>query len=129
MKLWRSMMNLPQPVKGCLIAYLIVFAAAFVSVPLLALIGQEHAVNVAPWTTGALGLSAVLLGLALVFDVRGSARAYAVMMKDFKPLGIDYSQSVFAKPLFIRLFGGMFVLVGIAFILGSTIFGTQLSPR
>jgi hypothetical protein len=77
MKIWRSMMNLPQPIKGCLVVYLIVFAAAVVSVPLPALIGQDHAVNVAPWTMGALGLSAVVLGLVLAFDVHGSARAYA----------------------------------------------------
>jgi hypothetical protein len=127
MKFWRSMMNLPQPVKGCLVIYLIVFAAAFVSVPLLALLGQAQAVNVTPWTMGALGSSVVLLGLVLAFDVRGSAGAYAAMTKDFKPLGTDYSKSVFSKPLFIRMFGGMFAIVGIAFILGSTIFATQ--PR
>ncbi|MCU1511176.1 MAG: hypothetical protein JWM13_1536 [Arthrobacter sp.] len=105
MNFWRSMMNLPQPVKGCLVAYLVVFAVVFLSVPLLAIIGQEQAVSVAPWTRGALGLSAVALGLVLVFDVRGSARAYAAMTKDFKPLGIDYSKSFFSKPLFIRFFG------------------------
>jgi hypothetical protein len=127
MQLWRSMMKLPQPVKGCMVAYLIVFAVTFVSVPLLVLIGQEHAVNVAPWTMGALGLSAVVLGLVLVFDVRGSARAYAAMTKDFKPLGIDYSNSFFSKPLFIRFFGGMFAFIGVWFVLGSTIMASQVS--
>jgi hypothetical protein len=127
MNFWRSMMNLPQPVKGCLVAYLVVFAVVFLSVPLLAIIGQEQAVSVAPWTRGALGLSAVALGLVLVFDVRGSARAYAAMTKDFKPLGIDYSKSFFSKPLFIRFFGGMFALIGAWFIVGSTIFASQIS--
>lgn len=127
MKLWRSMMNLPQPIKGCVVVYLIVFAVAFVSVPLLALIGQEHAINVAPWTMGALGLSAVLSGLALLFDVRGSARAYAAMMKDYKPMGVDYSKSIFSKPLFVRCFGGMFALVGIWFIVGSTTIASRRS--
>jgi Na+/melibiose symporter-like transporter len=127
MKLWRSMMTLPQPVKGCLVAYLIVFAAVFVSVPLLALIGREQAGRAVPWTMGALGISVVVLGLVLVFDVRGSAEAYAAMMKDFKPMGIDYSQSFFSKPLFIRFFGGMFALVGVWFIVGSTIFASQMS--
>lgn len=127
MKLWRSMMNLPQPIKGCVVVYLIVFAVAFVSVPLLALIGQEHAINVAPWTMGALGLSAVLSGLVLLFDVRGSARAYAAMMKDYKPMGVDYSKSIFSKPLFVRCFGGMFALVGIWFIVGSTTIASRLS--
>jgi hypothetical protein len=127
MQLWRSMMKLPQPVKGCLVAYLIVFAVVFLSVPLLAIIGQEQAVNLAPWTMGALGLSAVALGLVLVFDVRGSARAYAAMTKDFKPLGIDYSKSFFANPTFIRIFGGMFAFMGAWFIVGSTIFASQVS--
>jgi hypothetical protein len=118
-KLWRSMMNLPQPIKGCVVVYLIVFALAFVSVPLLALTGQNDTVNVTPWTTGALGLSAVLFGLVLAFDVRGSARAYAAMMKDYKPMGVDYSHAIFSKPLFVRCFGGMFALVGIFFIVTS----------
>lgn len=126
MKLWRSMMGLPQPVKSCLVAYLIVFAAVFVSVPLLGLIGREQAGRVTPWTMGALGASAVVLGLVLVFDVRGSARAYAAMMKDYKPMGVDYSQSIFSKPLFIRFFGGMFALVGAWFIVGSTTFASQM---
>jgi hypothetical protein len=126
MKLWRSMMNLPQPIKGCAVVYLIVFAVAFVSVPLLAFVGKEYSVNVAPWTIGALGLSAVAFGLVLVFDVRGSARAYAAMMKHYKPMGVDYSKSIFAKPLFVRVFGGMFAVVGIFFIVGSTSIGSRL---
>ncbi|MET1088002.1 MAG: hypothetical protein ABWY04_12920 [Arthrobacter sp.] len=127
MKLWRSMMGLPQPVKGCLVAYLIVFAAVFVSVPFLGLIGREQAGSVTPWTMGALGLSVVVLGLVLAFDVRGSARAYSEMMTDYKPMGVDYSKSFFANPKFIRFFGGMFAVVGIWFIVGSTIFASQLS--
>jgi hypothetical protein len=33
MKVRRSVMKLPQPLKGCLLAYVIAFAVAFVSVP------------------------------------------------------------------------------------------------
>jgi hypothetical protein len=121
MKLWRSMMNLPQPLRGCLVVYLIVFAAAFVSVPLTALAGEERAIMVVPWTMGALGLSALVLGLVLAFDVRGSARTYAALMKDYKPLGVDYSKSFFSKPLFIRFFGGMFALIGVGFVVASFI--------
>lgn len=125
MKFWRSVMQLPQPVKGCLMAYMIVFGVAFVSVPLMALAGKEHAVTVAPWTMGTLGLSALVLGLVLAFDVRGSARAYAMLTKDYKPLGIDYSQSMFSKPLFLRCFGGMFAFVGLWFIVGAMIVSSQ----
>jgi hypothetical protein len=38
--------------------------------------------NVVPWTISALGLSAVVLGLVLAFDVSGPTRAYAEMLKD-----------------------------------------------
>jgi hypothetical protein len=45
MKFWRSMMKLPQPVKpvkGCLVAHLITFAAAFISLPASALFGRDR---------------------------------------------------------------------------------------
>ena len=76
---------------------------------------------------GALGLTAIVLGLMLVTDLRGSARAYAAMLKDYKPMGVDYSNSFFANPLFVRLFGAMFVIVGIMFVVGSTAFASQMS--
>lgn len=52
MKLWRSMMALPQPVKGCLLFYLIAFGVAFVSIPAMAFAGQGQANAVVPWTMG-----------------------------------------------------------------------------
>lgn len=127
MKLWRSMMKLPQPIKGCVVVYLIFFAAAFVSVPLTAFSGREQPGSLVPWTFGALGLAAALLGLMLAFDVRGSARAYAAMTKDYRPMGVDYSKSLFSKPLFIRFFGGMFVLIGVGFVVGAFSFASQAS--
>jgi len=48
MRIWRSVMKLPQPIKGCVVVYLIVFAAAFVSVPLTAFSGQEQSASVVP---------------------------------------------------------------------------------
>ena len=50
MKLWRSVMKLPQPLKGCLVAYLIVFVVAFVSIPASAVFNQGKA---SPVTFGA----------------------------------------------------------------------------
>jgi len=38
MQLWRSMMKLPQPVKGGPVAYLIVFGVVFMSVPASAIL-------------------------------------------------------------------------------------------
>ena len=127
MKLWRSMMKLPQPVKGGLVAYLIAFAVVFVSVPASAIFSQGKQNPVMPWALTALGLTAIVLGVMLAADIRGSARAYASMIKDHKPMGVDYSQSFFANPTFIRIFGAMLALVGIAFLAGSTIFASRLS--
>jgi len=62
----------------------------------------------------------------LAFDVRSSARAYAAMAKDYKPMGVDYSKSLFSKPLFIRFFGAMFVLMGVGFVLGAVSFASGL---
>jgi hypothetical protein len=127
MKLWRSMMKLPQPVKGGLVAYLIAFAVVFLSVPASAIFNLGKQNPVMPWGVAALGFTAIVLGVMLAADVRGSARAYAAMIKDHKPMGVDYSKSFFANPVFIRLFGAMFALVGIAFLVGSTIFASRLS--
>ena len=98
MQLWRSMMKLPQPVKGGLDAYLIVFGVVFLSVPASALFGLREQNPVMPWGMPALGLSAIVLGVMLAADLRGSARAYAAMTKDYKPMGGDYSMSFFASP-------------------------------
>jgi hypothetical protein len=127
MKLWRSVMKLPQPLKGCIIAYLIVFAAVFVSVPASAFLTQGKQNPVMPWGVAALGLIVVVLGVMLAADLRGSAGAYAAMIKNHKPMGVDYSKSFFANPTFIRLFGAMFALVGVAFLVGSTIMASRVS--
>lgn len=89
MKLWRSMMALPQPLKGCLFAYFLAFGVAFVAIPAMSFAGRGQATAVVPWTMGALGASAVLLGLVLATDLRGSARAYASTLKDFKPMDVE----------------------------------------
>ena len=127
MKFWRSIMKQPQPEKGCLIAYLIVFGVVFVSVAATVSSGQGRLNPVMPWGMGALGLTAVVLGLVLASDLRGSARAYASLVKDYKPMGVDYSKSFLANAKFARISGVMFVLVGIWFIVGSTIMASQMA--
>jgi hypothetical protein len=127
MKLWRSMMKLPQPLKGGLVAYLIAFAVVFVSVPASAIFTQGKQNPLMPWGLAVLGLTVIVLGAMLAADIRGSARAYAAMIKDHKPMGVDYSKSFFANPTFIRIFGAMFALVGIGFLVGSTVFASRLS--
>ena len=125
MQLWRSMMKLPQPVKGGLVAYLIVFGVVFLSVPVSALSTWAGTASPCAMGVAALGLSAIVLGVMLATDLRGSARAYAAMLKDCKPMGVDYSKSFFANPTFVRLFGAMFALVGIGFLVSSTIFASR----
>jgi len=133
MKLWRSMMKLPQPVKGGLIAYLITFVVVFLSVPASVMLGQGKQNPVLPWGVAALGLTAIVLGVMLATDLRRSARAYASIMKDHKPMGVDCSRSFFANATFIRIFGAMVAVIGIGigigigFIVGATIMASQES--
>jgi hypothetical protein len=49
-----------------------------------------------PWGLGALGLIVVVLGGMLAAHLRGLARACASMIKNNKPIGVDYSKSFFA---------------------------------
>ncbi|MEC5182220.1 hypothetical protein [Arthrobacter sp. CG_A4] len=127
MKAWRLMMSLPQPVKGFLVVYLIAFAVVFVSVAVMSLTGQGTTNPVVQWGVGVLGLTAVILGLVLAFNFRGSARAYAAMMKAYKPMGVDYTASFFATPIAIRIFGALFAAIGISFAVTSAILAMSLS--
>lgn len=63
-------MSLPQPVKGCLVTCMVLFAVAFASVPLMAFLNQVQTLNVMPWMMGALGLSAVALPVVLAFPAQ-----------------------------------------------------------
>lgn len=121
MKFWRSIMKLPQPLKGGLVAYVIVFAVAFLSVPASAIFSPGNASPVTLWGIGALGVTAIVLGVMLAADLRGSADAYVSFIKDYKPMGVDYSKSFVANPKFVRIFGVMFIIVGILFVVNSTI--------
>jgi len=80
-----------------------------------------------PWGVAVLGIIVGVLGVMLAADPRGSAGAYAATIKDHKPTGVDYSRSFFANPKFIRIFGAVLALIGIGFIIGSTIMASQMS--
>jgi hypothetical protein len=127
MKLWHSVMKLPQPLKGCFIAFLIAFAVAFLSIPASAIFNQGKASPVSFWGMGALGAVVIVLGGVLAANVRGSAGAYVSMLKDYKPMGVDYSKSFFANPKFVRVFGVMFVVIGVWFIVVSTMMASKVS--
>ena len=65
----------------------------------------------------------VAFGLLLVLDVSGAASKYASTTAKLRPLGVDYSNSLFAKPWFARVFGAMMVLVG-----GGMLFAAVTQP-
>ena len=131
MKLWRSVMKLPQPLKSCFVAFLAAFAVASASIPATAIVNQGKPgpvpVPVTLWSMGTLGVVVIVMGVVLAANLRGSAGAYASLIKDYKPMGVDYSRSFMANPKFARISGVMFVLVGIWFIVGSTIMASQMS--
>lgn len=99
---------LPQPLKTLYILFLIVFAVTFVSIPL-------GARDVARWASGALGVVAILLGLCLLTNLKGSATAMSKYMKESRPMGVDYSKSFLSSPGYARFFGGFFAFVGVMF--------------
>jgi hypothetical protein len=65
----------------------------------------------------------VAFGLLLALDVSGAARKYASTTAKLRPLGVDYSNSLFAKPWFARAFGVMMMLVG-----GGMLFAAITQP-
>jgi hypothetical protein len=63
-----------------------------------------------------LGGTGALLGLTLAANVAGAADFWAELATLRRPLGIDYSKSVFTRPGVVRLFGLAFAGVGVTFI-------------
>jgi hypothetical protein len=94
------------------LAFFVVFAGTFVTL----FVGNERATALA---SGLLGPVAVLVGGTIGTNLNGSANALAEAMKSYRPLGVDYSRSVFASPRFTRLFGLMMLIVGVVFLAGA----------
>ncbi|MEZ2392178.1 hypothetical protein AB6813_22090 [bacterium RCC_150] len=101
------------------------FAAVFIGFIALVLSRWDDlAPRVIPWMFGGLGVVGFLLGLMLLIDFHGSAHAYADMMKKYKPFGVDYSRSPFSRSAFLRFFGAAYMVIGLWFIVLSTLFAS-----
>jgi hypothetical protein len=104
--------RLPQPLKALYLAFFVVFAGTVVTL----FVGGEGAATRA---SGLLGVVAVLVGVTIGTNLNGGANALAEGMKSYRPLGVDYSRSLFASARFTRLFGLMMLIVGVWFIAGA----------
>ncbi|HEY6748748.1 MAG TPA: hypothetical protein VI357_23915 [Mycobacteriales bacterium] len=101
--------RLPQPLKTLYLLFFAAFAASFLSVVL----GGERAATV---TMGVLGAVAALTGLTIATNLNGSVQGLTEAMTSYRPLGVDYSRSVFATRWFTRLFGFLMLAVGLLFV-------------
>jgi hypothetical protein len=116
LNLFRAMRRLPQPLKSLLALFLAAFVLVFLGSILAVAIRTEAWVRIMVISYSVLGVIGFVLGAALLADFRGSAQAYSGMMKNYKPLGVDYSKSFITNPRFIRLFGAGYMLIGIWFV-------------
>jgi hypothetical protein len=127
MKFWRFAGTLPQPLRMLLKLFTVAFAAVFIGFTILALFRREDLLSsLIPWMFGGVGVIGFLLGLLLLTDFRGSTRAYADMMTKYQPFGVDYSRSPFIKPGFLRFFGAGYMLIGVWFVVVSTVFASGI---
>ena len=54
----------------------------------------------------------LLLGLVLLLNVSGAAQAVSLLMREQRPMGVDYSKSWLASTGYMRFFGGFMALIG-----------------
>lgn len=105
--------KLPQPSKTLYLLIVLSFIGFFASF----FLGSR---DVTRTLLIVLGTLFALLGISAALNVNRTAEGMAESIKDYHPMGVDYSKSFLATPLYARLFG-----VG-AFLVGSTFAVTAL---
>jgi hypothetical protein len=103
------MRELPQPLKTLYLLWHVTVLATVILLP------AHHA----PWGLGPLGVVAILTGLTLVSDYRGGAAAMAQAIRARPPRGFTFSYPYLANGLYVRVLGGLAVVVGAAFVAGA----------
>lgn len=107
--------RLPQPLKALQILFLMAFGAVFITMILAVVLRSEEIMNPALQAFVVLGVIGFAIGLVLVTDYRGGARALSEALKDYKPMGMDYSKSFLSSPRAARVMGAGYMLIGIWF--------------
>lgn len=112
MNLFKVVKALPQPQKAIMVVYLAIACVALLAALVTLVLDKATQMAATSWLTVVVALLAFLFGLVLVTNFRESAVVYAGMFKNLRLWGHDYSETPFATPRFLRLFGAAFMLMG-----------------
>lgn len=102
--------RLPQPLKTLYVLWPVAVAAGVITV----ITGSERASYL---VGGVLGLLAVVIGLLLAADFRGSAGVVAESARSYRFLGVGRSPALLGSARFTRFFGAMLAAIGVLFVI------------